>query len=63
MAKTLISRELFEQSIAPQGEIEEAIAFGKKIEFNDENGTLTAYLWNDNTYVTEMIILPEAFRS
>jgi len=52
---TLFTQEMLDRCIAPQGEIDEAIAKGKKMQFDDENGKLTAYLWNGKTYVTEMV--------
>jgi len=58
---TLFSQEMIDRCIASQGEIDEAILNGKKMAFNDENGKLTAYLWNGKTYVTELDIKPEAF--
>lgn len=58
---TLFSKDILERCVASQSEIDEAIAKGKKMQYNDENGRMTAYLLNGRTYVTEMLILPEAF--
>lgn len=57
---TLFTQKMLDSCIAPQSEIDEAIAHGEKMHFDDENG-MTAYLWNGKTHVTEMQILPEVF--
>jgi hypothetical protein len=59
--KTLLSKEMLDRCIASEVEINDAIAHGKKMQFSDVNGKLTAYLWNGQTYVTELDIIPEAF--
>jgi len=60
---TLFTKEMLERCIALQSEVDAAIANGKKMQYDDENGKITAYLWNGKTYITEMQILPEAFNA
>lgn len=59
--QTLCTQEMIDRCIASQSEIADAMAHGKKMEFSDVNGKLTAYLWNGKTYVTELDIKPGAF--
>lgn len=58
---TLFTQEMIERCVASESEIKGAIIHGKKMAYSDENGKLTAYLWNGITYVTELEITPEAF--
>lgn len=53
-AKTLFASDILEHCTASRDEINKAIAHGKKIHFSDKHGTLTAYLYEGKTYVTEM---------
>lgn len=57
---TLLSKEMLNRCVAPQSEIDEAVQHGRKMEFDDENGKLIAYLWKDKTYIIEMVINTEA---
>lgn len=60
---TLFSEEAFKRCMVSQAEIENVIINGVKMQFDDENGKLTAYCLNGVVYVTEMDILPEAFEA
>ncbi len=59
--QTVFSREIIERCIATDAQINEAKSRGKKMEFSDVNGKLTAYSYNGQTFVTELEIKPEAF--
>lgn len=50
----MFSQELLQRCQASPDEIRQAKLHGEKMEYTEAKGTVTAYLWNGEIYVTDI---------